>query len=44
LSDKLDIDEAGVAIFVDDVIADLLTIGEKASDPVKAGVSGVVAA
>jgi hypothetical protein len=44
LSDKLDIDEAGVAILVDDVIADLLTIGEKAPDPTKAGVSGVVVA
>jgi hypothetical protein len=44
LSDELDIDEAGVAVLVDDVIADLLTVREKAPDPTKVGVSGVVAA
>jgi hypothetical protein len=43
LSDDLDIDESGVAILVDDVVVDLLAVGEKASDPAKAGVSGVVA-
>jgi hypothetical protein len=44
LSDELDIDEAGVAVLVDDVVADLLAVEEKAPDPTKAGVSGVVAA
>jgi hypothetical protein len=44
LFDELDIDEAGVAVLVDDVIADLLIVGEKAPDPMKAGVSRVVAA
>jgi hypothetical protein len=44
LSDELDIDEAGVAVLVDDVVADLLTVGEKAPDPAKARVSRVVAA
>jgi hypothetical protein len=43
LSDELDIDEADVAILVDDVVADLLAVGEKALDPVKARVFGVVA-
>jgi hypothetical protein len=43
LSDELDIDEVGVAVLVDDVVVDLLTVGEKAPDPVKAGVSEVVA-
>jgi hypothetical protein len=44
LFDELDIDEAGVAVLVDDVIADLLIVGEKAPDPMKVGVSRVVAA
>jgi hypothetical protein len=44
LSDELDIDEASVAVLVDDVVVDLLTVGEKAPDPTKARVSGVVAA
>jgi hypothetical protein len=44
LSDELDIDEAGVVVLVDDAVADLLVIREKALDPVKVGVSGVVAA
>jgi hypothetical protein len=39
LFDELDIDEAGVVVLVDDVVADLLTVGEKAPDPVKAGSS-----
>jgi hypothetical protein len=43
LFDKLNINEAAV-VLVDDVVADLLTVGEKAPDPTKAGVSGVVAA
>jgi hypothetical protein len=43
LSDELDINEDGVAVLVDDVVADLLAVGEKAPDPTKAGVSGVVA-
>jgi hypothetical protein len=38
LSDELDIDEAGVAVLVDDVVADLFPVGAKA------GVFGVVAA
>jgi hypothetical protein len=44
LSDELDIDEASVAVLVDDVVVDLLTVGKKAPDPTKARVSGVVAA
>jgi hypothetical protein len=44
LFDKLNINEAAVVVLVDDVVADLLTVGEKAPDPTKAGVSGVVAA
>jgi hypothetical protein len=44
LSDELNIDEAGVAVLVDNVVADLITVGEKAPDPVMAGVSVVVAA
>jgi hypothetical protein len=44
LSDELDIDESGVAVLVGDVVADLLAIGEKAPDPTKAEVFGVVAA
>jgi hypothetical protein len=43
LFDELDIDEAGVAVLISDVVADLLTVGEKAPDPAKAGVFGVVA-
>jgi hypothetical protein len=43
LSNKLDIDDDSVAVLVDDVVADLLTIGEKAPDPMKVGVSRVVA-
>jgi hypothetical protein len=38
LSDELDIDEAGVAVLIDGVVADLLPVGEKAPDLVKAGV------
>jgi hypothetical protein len=44
LSDDLDIDESGVAVLVDDVVANLLAVGEKAPDPAKAGISEVVAA
>jgi hypothetical protein len=44
LSDELDINEADVAVLVGDVVADLLAVGEKAPDPMKAGVFGVVAA
>jgi hypothetical protein len=44
LSDELNIDEPDVAVLVDDVVADLLVVGEKALNPVKVGVSGVVAA
>jgi hypothetical protein len=44
LFDELDIDEAGVAVLVDDVVANLLTVGEKTPDPAKTGVSRVVAA
>jgi hypothetical protein len=44
LSDELDIDEADVAVLVDDVVADLFPVGAKAPDPAKAGVFGVVAA
>jgi hypothetical protein len=44
LSDELDIDEAGVAVLIDDVVADLFPVGAKAPDPAKAGVFGVVAA
>jgi hypothetical protein len=43
LSNELNIDEGGVAVLVDDMVTDLLTVGEKALDPVKAEVSGVVA-
>jgi hypothetical protein len=43
LSDELDIDEASVAVLVDDVVVDLLTVGEKAPDPMKVRVSEVVA-
>jgi hypothetical protein len=43
LSNELDIDDDDVVVLVDDVVADLLTIGEKAPDPTKVGVSGVVA-
>jgi hypothetical protein len=43
LSDEHDIDEDGVAVLVDDMIADLLPVGEKAPDPVKTGVFRVVA-
>jgi hypothetical protein len=42
LSDELDIDEASVAVLVDDVVADLLTIGEKAPNPMKVRVSEMV--
>jgi hypothetical protein len=44
LSDELNIDEASVAILVNNVVVDLLTVGEKAPDPVKVGVSVVVVA
>jgi hypothetical protein len=44
LSDELNIDEPDVAVLVDDVVADLLIVGEKAPNPTKVGVSGVVAA
>jgi hypothetical protein len=44
LSDELDIDEVGVAVLVNDVIADLLTVREKAPDPTNVGVSGMVVA
>jgi hypothetical protein len=44
LSEELDIDEADVAVLVDDAVADLLAVGEKAPDLAKADVSGVVAA
>jgi hypothetical protein len=40
LSDELDIDVAGVAVLVDDVIADLLDVGEKTPDLAKAGSPG----
>jgi hypothetical protein len=40
---RLDIDENGVAVLVEDVVADLLALGEKTLDPAKAGVSWVVA-
>jgi hypothetical protein len=43
LSDELDINEASVAVLVDDVVADLFPVGEKAPDPAKARVFGVVA-
>jgi hypothetical protein len=43
LSDELDINEDGVAVLIDDVVADLLAVGEKTPDPTKVGVSGVVA-
>jgi hypothetical protein len=42
LSDEHDIDEDSVAV-LDDMIADLLPVGEKAPDPVKTGVFRVVA-
>jgi hypothetical protein len=42
LSDELDIDEASVAVLVDDVVADLLTIGEKTPNPMKVRVSEMV--
>jgi hypothetical protein len=29
LSDELDIDEAGVAVLIDDVVIDMLAIGER---------------
>jgi hypothetical protein len=38
---RLDIDENGVAVLVDDVVADLLALGEKTLDPAKAGVAAV---
>jgi hypothetical protein len=44
LSDELDIDEVGITVLIDDVVADLLAVGKKAPDPAKAGVSGVVVA
>jgi hypothetical protein len=44
LSDELNIDEPDVAVLVDDVVADLLIIGEKTPNLAKVGVSGVVAA
>jgi hypothetical protein len=40
LSDELDIDEVGIAVLIDDVVADLLTVGKKAPDPAKAGSPG----
>jgi hypothetical protein len=43
LSDELDINKAGVAVLVDDVVAYLLAVGEKAPDPMKVRVPGVVA-
>jgi hypothetical protein len=43
LSDELNIDEPDVAVLIDDVVADLLVVGEKAPNPAKVGVSGVVA-
>jgi hypothetical protein len=43
LSDELDINEASIAVLVDDVVADLLPVGEKAPDPAKARVFRVVA-
>jgi hypothetical protein len=44
LSDELDTIEAGVAVLVDDMVADLFTIEEEDTNPVRTGGSGVAVA